>query len=260
MSSAAGRAALQWVGLLLCLWAAGCTTIVTRPGGRRAKGADEHDADGFIVLNGERTQVHWSDGDSFDFSSGQYQGHGTRLVGFNTLEAYGPVHRWGGWTREELYDIAKSGARFAAAKEWACTTDGNQDAYGRLLVDCPQLAVEGCASGEAMAYSVEGRPPKPVLYAMQDAQHFKRGMWAKGVPEGLITALHSRDEDKQGKYKTSVNRVLNTRTGEALLRKHMDNYQSCEEVCLLGSCMVYVPYEHRYKDQPPCLIGEGPAP
>jgi micrococcal nuclease len=91
---------------------------------------------------------------------------------------------------------------------------------------------------------------------MHQAQRARRGVWAKGVPDSILTALHSRDEDKDGKYPTAANRMLNTQTGEAVLHKHMDTYQTCEEVCVEDSCMVYVPYERRYKDQPPCLVGE----
>jgi len=242
--------------LAVAFVAAGCVTIVTRPGGRRDPKADEHGAPGFIVLNGERTKVLWSDGDSFDFKSGRYDGQGTRLVGYNTLEAYGPVHRWGSWTREELYAIAKSGARLAASQEWECTTQGEPDAYGRVLVDCPKLAREMALQGVGLAYGVRSRPAPRVLDAMHQAQRAGRGVWEKGVPDFIITALHSRDEDKDGKYPTAADRVLDTRTGETSMRKHMNNYQVCEEVCFEGSCMVYVPYERRYKDQPPCLVGE----
>jgi hypothetical protein len=35
----------------------------------------------------------------------------------------------------------------------------------------------------------------------------------------------------------------------------MDSYRECEEVCDGDSCMVYVPYERRYKNQPNCLVG-----
>jgi hypothetical protein len=55
----------------------------------------KHSALGTIVLNGEKVQVNWTDGDSFKIKEGKFKGAGTRLQGFNTLEAYGPVHRWG---------------------------------------------------------------------------------------------------------------------------------------------------------------------
>lgn len=237
-----------------------CVTIVTRAGGKRAPGADVHEAHGFIILNGERTAVKWSDGDSFDFESGPYDGQGTRLFGYNTLESYGPVHRWGDWTREELYTLTKGDSDVCASQEWECTTSGAPDAYGRVLVECPKLAIEMARQGRGLAYAIRGKPNRLVLDAMHQAQRARRGIWAKGVPKGLITALHSFAENTDGKYPTSSNRILDTRTGEAPLRKHTDYYQLCEEVCLRTegdwSCMVYVPYELRYKNQPPCLIGE----
>lgn len=251
---------MKFAATVVVLLLTACSSIVTRHGGRRDEHADAHDAHGFIVLNGERTEVHWSDGDSFNFKSGPYAGHGTRLVGYNTLEAFGPVHRWGGWSREELFDIAKQGADFCASKEWECTTDGSPDSYGRVLVDCPKLAIEIVRAGQGLAYGVEGRPPRAVLDAMHQAQRAKRGLWKKGVPHGLITSLHSMGENSDGKYKTGANRLLDTATGETVLRKHTDTYQTCQEVCLEtqgdSSCMVYVPFDQRYKNQPPCLVGE----
>lgn len=243
---------------LVLACAAGCSAVVTRPGGRRGEADDKQDAAGFVVVNGERTQVHWSDGDSFTFKSGPYDGLGTRLVGYNTLESYGPVHRWGGWTREELFALAKQGAALAAAKEWECTTQGDRDTYQRVLVDCPKLALELVRQGHGLAYAVRGKPPPLVLDAMHQAQRARRGVWEKGVPKGIVTSLHSFAEAKGTRYSTSSNRVLDTATGEAGLRKHTDVYQTCEEVCVGDSCMVYVPYERRYEDQPPCLVGEGP--
>lgn len=237
-----------------------CHTIVTRYGGRRSAKDDAHEADGVIILNGQKTQVRWSDGDSFDFLDGPYEGQGSRLVGYNTLESYGPVHRWGLWQREELYEMTKGDAHVCASQEWECTTGGEPDAYQRVLVNCPKLALEMVKKGRGLAYAVRGKPDPVVLDAMHQAQRARRGIWERGVPRGLITALHSFAENTDPKYKTSSNRVLDTRTGEAFLRKHTDNYELCEEICLTTegdfSCMVYVPYERRYKNQPPCLIGE----
>jgi micrococcal nuclease len=238
----------------------GCVTIVTREGGRRSPQADAHEADGEIVLNGERTQVHWSDGDSFDILSGPYKGQGTRLQGYNTLESYGPVHRWGSWTREELYTLTKGDSAICASQVWECTTNGEPDAYNRLLVKCPKLALEMVKRGRGLAYSVKGPPDPVVLDAMHQAQKAGRGLWEKGVPKHLITSLHSFAENQGTKYKTSSNRLLNTYTGEAPLWKHTDNYELCQEVCIPAegsfSCMVYVPYQQRYANQPPCLIGQ----
>jgi hypothetical protein len=129
-----------------------------------------------------------------------------------------------------------------------------------MLVDCPKLAIEIVRAGQGLAYGVKGRPPRLVLDAMHQAQRAKRGVWQKGVPHGVITSLHSMGENTDGKYKTGANRVLDTRTGETLLRKHTDTYHTCQEVCLEtqgdSSCMVYVPFEQRYHHQPACLVGE----
>jgi hypothetical protein len=111
-------------------------------------------------------------------------------------------------------------------------------------------------TGVGLAYAVRGRPPPKVLDAMHQAQRARRGVWAKGVPGTILIALHSRGEDTEGQFHTAANRVLNTATGEATLLKHRDTYRVCEEVCDGDSCMVYVPFELRTKDQPPCLVGQ----
>ncbi len=217
----------------------------------------KHDARGTIVLNGTKTAVHWSDGDSFKVSEGEFKGKGTRLVGYNTLEAYGPVHQWGEWTAEELFALAEESASVAATKEWTCTTDGKQDGYHRLLINCPDLAVEMVKSGYGMAYAVDGASSAPeVLAAQADAQADRRGMWKKGVVRGVITSLHSVGEDGEADGQ-AYNRVVDTRTGQALKRPHQKTYKTCELVCeeTAGekSCMVYVPFSNRYKKQPSCL-------
>jgi endonuclease YncB( thermonuclease family) len=249
---------MPWAATLVML--VGCSATVVKPLPRHATAGDPHHVPGAIVLNGERSDVRWSDGDSFTFMSGPFTGRGTRLVGFNTLEAYGPVHRWGSWTREELFALAQQGAGLAAAKSWDCTTDGQLDSYDRVLVDCPTLSLELVRQGHAVAYAVKGRPAPVLLEAMHQAQQAQLGLWAKGVPRGLITSLHSMGEDSSGRFKNSSNRVLNTRTGEARLRWHTETYATCQEVCLDTegdlSCMVYVPFERRYTNQPPCLTGQ----
>lgn len=245
---------------VLLLSLAACSGIVTRSGGKRTDAQDAHEADGAIILNGKRVAVRWSDGDSFTFLDGEYTGQDTRLFGYNTLESYGPVHRWGSWSREELYTLTKADAAFCASKEWECTTSGEPDAYQRILVTCPKLGLEMVRKGRGLAYAIRGKPDPLVLDAMHQAQRAGRGIWEKGVPKGLITALHSFSENTDSRYETSSNRILDTHTGEAPLRKHKDTYEVCQEVCLTTegdwSCMVYVPYERRYKNRPPCLTGE----
>ena len=225
---------------------------------RKSKNPNKHDAPGTIVLNGDVTEVVWSDGDSFNIKSGRYEGRGTRLQGYNTLEAYGPVHRWGDWTAQELYELAKASSHVAAATSWKCTTDGKEDGYKRLLIDCPDLAIEMARAGHGLAYSVEhAAEASPALLAAQkEAQVARRGMWAKGVTNGVITSLHSVGEDGETESQ-AYNRVVDTRTGAALVRKHTSAYKTCEEVCETTdgqtSCMIYVPFKIRYRNQPDCL-------
>ncbi len=81
-------------------------------------------------------------------------------------------------------------------------------------------------------------------------------MWKKGTTKGLISSLHSVGEE-EGRADVAYNRVVDTRTGAAFKREHHKKYETCEEVCETTdgdtSCMTYVPFERRYKDQPPCL-------
>ena len=58
-----------------------------------------------IILNGEKTAVYFNDGDTFKVLSGPLKGKRSRLYGYNTLEAYGPVHRWGSFSKKELQRI-----------------------------------------------------------------------------------------------------------------------------------------------------------
>jgi micrococcal nuclease len=209
-----------------------------------------------LIVNGERTDVKWSDGDSFKFLSGPYKGRGTRLNGYNTLEAYGPVHRWGDWTARELYNIATNASRVAASETWECTTDGKEDGYHRVLVRCPGAAKKLVSEGIAMAYDVDGRADPQLVELMQQAMRQRRGIWEKGVADGIISSLHSVGEDGDGKAE-AYNRVVDTRSGAALSRVHQKRYALCEEVCEetngTQSCMIYVPFSRRYKNQPECL-------
>jgi len=210
------------------------------------------DSDGWgaISLNGEETRVRWSDGDSFKFKSGPHEGSGVRLVGFNTLESYGPVHRWGDWSAAELYGIASTSKNYAASRIWSCTASGEKDGYGRLLVDCPDAAEALILAGHAHAFSMEGLSPDVLVKAQTKAQRTRRGMWKKGVPDLVVTSLHSAQEG------AGYNRRVDVRNGSPMVRNHTDNYEICEEVCeggSGGSCMVYVPYAQRYRNRPDCL-------
>jgi endonuclease YncB( thermonuclease family) len=242
------------VALFACLAAATARgDVVGGPAGKRVD-KPKKDTEGAVLLNGESVEVRWTDGDSFKVKSGKWQGRSTRVSGYNTLESFGPVHRWGGWTPEELYAQAKSVAKVAAKGVWTCTTDGKADGYGRLLVVCPDLAVALIRDGQAMAYAPDGTAPLPgTVEAQAEAMKEKRGIWAKGRVNGVVTSVHSVAEEGA----TAYNRVVDTRTGQALKRPHTRRYAVCEEVCEETdgetSCMVYVPFERRYKHKPNCL-------
>jgi endonuclease YncB( thermonuclease family) len=235
---------MQWVLISLVLLSEGAK--------------NKHDALGAIVLNGEKVAVRWTDGDSFNIKDGDHQGTNTRLVGYNTLEAYGPVHSWAEWTAQELFELAKKSSTLAAAQEWECTTDWKRDGYQRILVKCPKLAVEMARQGHGLAYAVDGEKPDPeVLAAQQEAMKKRVGMWAKGTTTGVITSLHSVGEDGDDAQTEAYNRVVDTATGLALKRKHGQRYETCQKVCEKTgegeSCMVYVPFKKRYRGQPSCL-------
>jgi micrococcal nuclease len=234
--------------LLPLLLLAGCSTTQQATSTVDTSADPNHNV---ITLNGNSTQVKWDDGDSFTFLSGQYKGDGVRLEGWNTLESYGPVHRWGQWTAKELYGVAKESLYQARRRSWECTTRGKRDYYNRVLVTCPELGVDLVGRGLAHVYAFKTTADPELMALQKQARIDGLGMWEKGRPEYLVTSLHSA-EGKGGR-----NSVVHTRTGQWDGRAHQDEYELCEEICVedavRGSCMVYVPYPNRYKDQPDCL-------
>ncbi|GEJ59331.1 thermonuclease family protein [Anaeromyxobacter diazotrophicus] len=211
-----------------------------------------------VLLDGAPAHVRWTDGDTFRFLDGPYAGRAARLDGYNALETFGPVHRWGGWSGEELLALAKAAGPAAAARTWRCATGGAEDRYHRLLVACPDAAAELVGSGLAMVYAVD-RPAEPRLLALQrEAQRRGLGMWAKGVPPAIPTSLHSIEENGGG---PTYDRVVDTRSGAARPQAHRRAYRTCEEVCTGAgagrACMVYVPFERRYRHRPACLAPRG---
>jgi micrococcal nuclease len=205
-----------------------------------------------ISLNGRVIRVRWGDGDTFSFKNLTGKRKNARLARFNALESYGPVHRWGDWTPSELYGLAKKAGTVASARGWTCRQLPGGGGYGRLLVDCPELEKALIGQGLAHVFSIEG-PGNPTTLALQhQAQSEALGIWAKGVPAGLVTSLHSRDErpDRDQAY----DRVVNAKTGHAPMVPHNKNYGVCDEVCHSDSCMIYVPYRMRYgKKRANCL-------
>lgn len=183
-----------------------------------------------VVLNGQPVPVFFSDGDSFGFRGGPFSGANTRMTGYNTLESFGPVHSWGDWHAKELYVNAKMATLNARRGTWTCTTDGDKDGYGRILVHCPGLAEDQIRKGYAHVMTVTDDPGEPAYIAAQDeAKAARRGMWAHGVPDYVLTSIHSAEEDTSGRG--TYNRLVSTEDGHSLKWKHEDRYSECENVC-----------------------------
>ena len=181
------------------------------------------------TLNGDLTPVYFNDGDSFKVIGGV--GTRARLQGFNTLESYGPVHQWGGWTYRELLVIAKLGTKNGQKGTWSCTSDMATDTYGRALFECPELRLSQLRKGLAHAMTVTAEPAaQELLDAQDEAKREGRGMWAHGDPEWILTSLHSHAEKPHKPY--AYNRVVSSVDGHSELWRHRDNYAECEEGCV----------------------------
>ena len=216
--------------------------------------------DANVLLDGVAVVADWDDGDTFAFidaNSGERVK--ARLSGFNTLESYGPVHRWGDWTGAELYQLAKQAGVRARDSQWECQQLPGSCGYGRICVACPDLQTTLLREGLAHVFALKDPADPAMLEAQRAAQEDGSGMWEKGVPKELVTSLHSLDEkpDKNQTY----NRLISTKTGKSTQLHHSDNYESCRWVCPTDSCMLYVPYKQRYgADRADCLQLEPPAP
>jgi endonuclease YncB( thermonuclease family) len=185
---------------------------------------------GMVRINGVATPVYFNDGDTFRALAGQYRRRPARLAGFNTLESYGPVHRWGGWSYRELYVNAKQATLNARRGVWNCDLDPTQkDGYGRVLAVCLDLAEDQIRKGLAHAYSIGNPSPMRLIKAQREAIVQGRGMWAKGVPAMVLTSLHSADERLNNE--NNYNRLISSLDGLSAKWKHQDLYGECEEVC-----------------------------
>jgi endonuclease YncB( thermonuclease family) len=183
-----------------------------------------------VFINGRPTPVSFNDGDSFRPSEGELAGQQCRLVGYNTLESFGPAHQWGDWHPYELYINAKMATVHARRGTWHCNFDGNFDTYGRAALDCPDLAVDMIRHGFAMAYTIDDHPSRPeYLRAQREAIREHRGMWAHGVPEFVMTSVHSYDEDRDREW--HYNRLISTVDGHSESMQHRDTYGECQWVC-----------------------------
>ncbi len=222
-----GRATLTLAGALglAIAVAAGASTWL---GTSRDSAAAE--AQTKIILNGETVPVYFNDGDSFRVLGGGFKDAKARLAGYNTLESYGAVHQWGDWTAKELYVIAKMGTYNARDGVWECESDGKLDTYGRLLVWCPELAEEQVREGYAHAMSIDDDPAKPALVAAQkEAVAARRGIWAHGVPDFVLTSLHSKEEDVDGHG--TYNRLVSSIDGHSVKWRHNTRHNECDKVC-----------------------------
>jgi endonuclease YncB( thermonuclease family) len=183
-----------------------------------------------VILNGKPVPVHFNDGDSFRVLAGEYKDAKARLSGYNTLESYGAVHQWGSWDAHELYVLAKMGTYNGRDGVWECETDGDTDTYGRILVWCPKLAEDQVRKGYAHVLSIDDNPGKAELIeAQRDAIANRRGIWAHGVPDFILTSLHSDEEDVENKG--TYNRLVSTADGHSVKWKHDAHYAECDRVC-----------------------------
>lgn len=185
-----------------------------------------------VMLNGKAVAVHFNDGDSFRLLDGDFEGSKARLAGYNTLESYGPVHQWGDWTAKELYVLAKMGTINGRRGVWNCETDGKTDTYGRMLVWCPDLAEDQIRKGYAHVLSIDDKPgDAKLIEAQKEAIAARRGIWAHGVPDFVLTSLHSEEEDVEdhGTY----NRLVSSLDGHSIKWKHEQRYAECDKICAM---------------------------
>ena len=210
-------------------------------------------AEGNITLDGRVRNAHWDDGDTFSYvDSDTGEKVKARLSGFNTLESYGPVHRWGEWTGDGLYRIAKEAGRVAQDGNWTCTQLSGSCGYGRICVSCPDLQATLLSEGLAHVFALKDPADPDMLAHQHAAQAGARGMWARGVPKELVTSLHSLDE-KPGSTQT-YNRLISTESGASTQLHHSDSYETCSWACPTDSCMRYIPYTKRYgENRAECL-------
>ena len=183
-----------------------------------------------VYLNGTATPVFFNDGDSFRVLAGPLKGTKGRLKGFNTLESYGPVHTWGGWSAKEMYRWAKLGTMNARKGIWNCATENmKKDAYGRILWDCRDLSIDQIRKGLAHAMTVTKDPADAdLLEAQAAAIRDQVGIWAHGVPDFVLTSLHSLDE---GRGDRTYNRTVSSRDGHSEKWRHQQRLLECQSAC-----------------------------
>lgn len=185
---------------------------------------------GWVKINGVVTPVFFNDGDTFRALAGPLRSRSARLAGFNTLESYGTVHQWGGWTFRELYVNAKQATWNARRGKWSCTADpSDRDGYGRILAICLDLGEDHIRQGLAHAMEIDGPSSWRYIQLQRQAIVHRRGMWAKGVPPAILTSLHSVDERPFNPE--NYNRLVSPLDGASTKWEHQDLYQECQKVC-----------------------------
>ncbi|MBM4292280.1 MAG: hypothetical protein FJ138_13290 [Deltaproteobacteria bacterium] len=128
--------------------------------------------------------------------------------------------------------VAKMGTMNARKGQWSCVSpDLSKDTYGRILWRCEDLSNDQIRKGFAHAMSVteEGAEASDVA-AQREAIAHKRGIWAHGVPEYVLTSIHSVDEGGGHDGKT-YNRLVSVVDGHSLKWRHEDTYEECQDVC-----------------------------
>ncbi len=206
-----------------------------------------------VTLNGTLMSAYFNDGDTFKILDGSMKNTRVRIEGYNTLETYGPVHEWKGNDTSYLYGLSKEATSHVEMGQWNCKTNNKKDRYGRMLATCDDLALSLISAGLAHAYSVDAEPAnRKYITAQRKAKNAKLGIWKHGVPEFIISSLHSADEGAQQPY----NRLVSTLDGHSKKWAHKKSYDICQKICLddEASCMVYVPFTQRYgSERPDCL-------
>jgi len=106
-----------------------------------------------------------------------------------------------------------------------------KDTYGRTLWRCETLSNDQVRKGLAHAMSVNKDPAaESDVKAQREAVKAKRGMWAHGVPEYVLTSLHSVSEGG-GRDGKTYNRLVSVVDGHSMKWEHSDTYEECQNVC-----------------------------
>lgn len=195
-----------------------------------------------IVLDGREVHVRWADGDSLRIESGPLADEGARLAEFNTLESYQPVQRWGSWTYSQLAEVNSRATALARSQPWECSSTSQSGGFGRILIECPALRDEMLNRGLAHLFTIHTPFDAPILDRQRAAQESARGIWARGVPSGIVTSVSSTADG----HDRTFDRVVDTTTGQADRAFHDHAYETCQEVCHQDACMRYLPHDQRF--------------